>query len=467
VKKQEGLTFFHRNPKKTIFFVTFCLIVLLLLVVELFLALLLPSQLATIGHRESHNARLYGWGFRPYENINITDPDTGEIYISHTNNHGWRDRDRTYSNEKDAYRIVILGDSNTFGAIVPAEKVYTRILENTLQKYGYNVEVINISYAGWGTDQQLEALKNEGLKYDPDLVIFQFSLDDLSDNTYFTASHQEHNKQKPFYYTLDENGSLIRKINPLFMNDDDTTDRKDKTMSLILKSQIVKRIYYLYMRLKLKKLANIPTNKGLKLRYSVSKKQLEQLKFILQLSENDKLIRFLKEKTDHEINKNKLVQAITRFGHEENKNKILRILETRRFHNTWSKERYFFKKQDTNSFKWKLYFELIKHAHELLNNKAKMALFLNNDDAQYEWLVSWYRISNNKTSKTNYLEVIKIINNFAEKNGIYFINNIYSHTRARNDPHPSIEGNEAMALNMFHFLMTTLKSELESYHLKK
>jgi lysophospholipase L1-like esterase len=188
--------------------------------------LFLPSQLAIIGHSESKNALLYGWGFKPYETIQVTDPDTGEIYISQANNLGWRDRDRTFTNHKKAYRIVVLGDSNTFGALVPAEKVYTRILEDKLKKNGYNAEVINIAYAGWGTDQQLEALKNEGLKYEPDLVISQFSLNDLSDNTYFLTSDNKRKNQKPFYYTLDKQGNLIRHSNPFFMKNDAQTSQE-------------------------------------------------------------------------------------------------------------------------------------------------------------------------------------------------------------------------------------------------
>ena len=50
----------------------------------------------------------------------------------------------------------------TFGAVVSDNNMYTRILENTLQSAGYNVEVINISYGGWGTDQELEALNKRG-----------------------------------------------------------------------------------------------------------------------------------------------------------------------------------------------------------------------------------------------------------------------------------------------------------------
>jgi lysophospholipase L1-like esterase len=78
-----------------------------------------------------------------------------------------------------------LGDSVTFGAIVPAKKNYTRVLGDKLINNGYNVEVINIAYGGWGTDQELEALINEGLRFKPNLIIVQFCKNDITDNAYF------------------------------------------------------------------------------------------------------------------------------------------------------------------------------------------------------------------------------------------------------------------------------------------
>src|SRR2546428_6902846 len=88
---------------------------------------------ATIGHTASLNAQLYGWGFSPGEEILLGNPDTGEVYRSVANNHGWRDLDRTFANPDGKYRILVLGDSVTFGPVVPDDKTYTRILANKLQ----------------------------------------------------------------------------------------------------------------------------------------------------------------------------------------------------------------------------------------------------------------------------------------------------------------------------------------------
>ena len=72
----------------------------------------------------------------------------------------------------------MLGDSVTYGAIVGQADTYTAVLERKLRANGVDAEVINISYGGWGADQELEALTLEGLAYKPDLVILQFCHND-------------------------------------------------------------------------------------------------------------------------------------------------------------------------------------------------------------------------------------------------------------------------------------------------
>jgi hypothetical protein len=92
---------------------------------------------------------------------------------------------REYSYEKalGERRIVVLGDSFTFGSFdtafmppIPDDKVYTVLLEQALP----GVSVINLGVDGYGTDQQLLYLREEGFKYSPDLVIASIFADDLN-----------------------------------------------------------------------------------------------------------------------------------------------------------------------------------------------------------------------------------------------------------------------------------------------
>jgi hypothetical protein len=65
------------------------------------------------------------------------------------------------------FRIVVIGDSNTFGVGVPIEKHFTQLLEG----YFRDLEVINLGVPGFGIDQELLFLQTEGFRYRPDLVI--------------------------------------------------------------------------------------------------------------------------------------------------------------------------------------------------------------------------------------------------------------------------------------------------------
>jgi len=80
---------------------------------------------------------------------------------------GLRDDEHAYAKPAGTSRIVIVGDSRTFGFGVPIEKHFTRLIEG----YCAATEVVNMGVSGFGVDQELLFLEGEGLKYQPDLVI--------------------------------------------------------------------------------------------------------------------------------------------------------------------------------------------------------------------------------------------------------------------------------------------------------
>jgi hypothetical protein len=164
------------------------------------------SQMS-VGTANTPKAEFYGWVFPPNYVAFQVDSDTGKSHEARTNSQGWRDIEHSLEKPKGVLRILILGDSNTFGA-VPFEDLYTRRLEKILHERGHkNVEVISIASGGWGTDIQLEALKREGILYKPDVVIYQFCTNDVTDNVF------QYLGTKPFTYKL-ENGSLVKTKNP-------------------------------------------------------------------------------------------------------------------------------------------------------------------------------------------------------------------------------------------------------------
>jgi hypothetical protein len=129
-------------------------------------------------------------------------PDTGEFFYDTTNSKGWKDVEHSIKKPPGAFRILFVGDSFTWG-YVPLDALYTRQVEKLLMARGRTeTEVISMGVGGWGTDQSLEVLSNEGVGYSPDLVIYQFCSNDVLDN----LGH----KVKPFRYELDGAGHLKR-----------------------------------------------------------------------------------------------------------------------------------------------------------------------------------------------------------------------------------------------------------------
>jgi len=120
-------------------------------------------------------------------NLNLI---TDEYHIV-TNKDGFRDRNFTVEKPEDVTRILVIGDSITFGyGIKENRDIYYKILEEMLNKpVGSELphrrfEVIGIAAPGYNTYTELSILKKKGLKYSPDIVIFAYCLNDMRDAVY-------------------------------------------------------------------------------------------------------------------------------------------------------------------------------------------------------------------------------------------------------------------------------------------
>ena len=198
----------HMLVNAVVMIVTF---VVCFLISELLLRKFLPIHSFVVGTGDvstAPNAAVYGWGYAPGAEIRQSDADTKETFSSKANSGGWKDVEHELGKSTGSVRILILGDSNTYGH-VPMKDVYPRLLEKLLNDAGCDVEVISMGYGGWGTDQELVALKRSGLAYEPDIVISQFDTNDLIDNVV-----SDPNFPKPFRFEV-VNGELnMRAVQP-------------------------------------------------------------------------------------------------------------------------------------------------------------------------------------------------------------------------------------------------------------
>lgn len=101
------------------------------------------------------------------------------------NSLGFRDS-REYALEKSprTFRILVLGDSVTFGHGAISTTTYPYLLEQRLRQWRPDVEwqVWNLGVPGYNTRTELEYLREVGPRYRPDLVVVGFFANDLAGN---------------------------------------------------------------------------------------------------------------------------------------------------------------------------------------------------------------------------------------------------------------------------------------------
>ena len=116
-----------------------------------------------------------GWLSKP----NLRDMKVFDNKILNTNTKGVRGiNEYSYIKDPNKTRILILGDSYTFGEEVSDNETYSYYLQQLLP----NTEVINLGIHGYGHDQMLIYLREEGIKYKPDIIILGFIHPDMKRN---------------------------------------------------------------------------------------------------------------------------------------------------------------------------------------------------------------------------------------------------------------------------------------------
>ena len=120
----------------------------------------------------------------------------------YANAKGLRGREFDYAKNDKEYRVLVLGDSQTFGTGASENELFSEHIETFInaKNFGYpeNFTVINAGMPGTGTYDQLIYLESEGVKYKPDLVIIVFYINDYDDNVNkkYTFKSITYNKKK-------------------------------------------------------------------------------------------------------------------------------------------------------------------------------------------------------------------------------------------------------------------------------
>lgn len=138
-----------------------------------------------------------GWKLLP--NVTKRYPHENQPYTVRTNSRGLRDKEYPYEKPASIFRVIILGDSQTFGAGgVDSAETFPKLLENS----DSHLQVINMGVPAYSTDQEYLSLQYEGVKYHPDVVVLAVFVND-----FFITFHSWDNSilLPKGYFTLDHN----------------------------------------------------------------------------------------------------------------------------------------------------------------------------------------------------------------------------------------------------------------------
>lgn len=106
------------------------------------------------------------WRLRP--GVRYTGGNGEEVAV---NSHGLRDPERPREKPPGVRRVLVLGDSFTFGSAVGQEEPYSRRLEGLL---GPGVQVVNGGVPRYSTVQEARWLVVHGLLWEPDALVLGF-----------------------------------------------------------------------------------------------------------------------------------------------------------------------------------------------------------------------------------------------------------------------------------------------------
>ncbi len=129
-----------------------------------------------LGHRNQPSAR-----------VTVTSPEYSTEYV--VNEEGMRDEaQHPVPKPANVCRILLLGDSFTWGTGVDYIKTWPVIFEQAVEKQLHNIEVVKAGVSGYDTRQEVVYLGQLMPEYSPDVVVIAFLPNDLVTNMPISSS---------------------------------------------------------------------------------------------------------------------------------------------------------------------------------------------------------------------------------------------------------------------------------------
>lgn len=120
------------------------------------------------------------------------------------NSLGMRDVERTLARDRDAVRIVGLGDSHMFGWGVRREETFLAVLEGSLNRRfpGRPFEAWNLAVPGYNSVQEVETLASKAATIRPDVVIINWVGNDMDLPSFLAERPNVYTVRQSFLYEL-------------------------------------------------------------------------------------------------------------------------------------------------------------------------------------------------------------------------------------------------------------------------
>lgn len=128
--------------------------------------------------------------------------DEGATLTYRINSLGFRGKETSVEKPANTIRIVGIGDSFTFGSGVRENDTFLSVLESNLNQLGGStrIEVLNLGVGGYNTAHEVSLLQNMGIKFNPDIVVLCFFLNDTNaGGTAQAFSPRSSTDQLPFW----------------------------------------------------------------------------------------------------------------------------------------------------------------------------------------------------------------------------------------------------------------------------
>ena len=128
----------------------------------------MPADLVSISNTELQKLKPYSI-FNGSNYFYKMDP-----YIAEINSKGFRDSEHEYNNEKSKKRILLLGDSFTFGYGLNYNETLQNQLDTLLNNASEKYDLLNFAMPGLGTKDEISIFIDEGIKYNTNFVVIQY-----------------------------------------------------------------------------------------------------------------------------------------------------------------------------------------------------------------------------------------------------------------------------------------------------